>query len=154
MKRKQKENDKMEEINKAFSEVYDIINHLNKDLYKKVPSKFIQIIEKNRDLDYKVNIDYRKSIIEQELLKDTRVILSLMYRDYICTPEERKELLIKDRKEMEEEEKILRDKYEINFQKRNENLNDAKKNEEQNVAISIVKEKWYQKLFNLIFRRR
>lgn len=40
----------MEEINKAFSEVYDIINHLNRDLYKKVPSKFIQIIDKNRDL--------------------------------------------------------------------------------------------------------
>lgn len=40
----------MEEINKAFSEVYDIINHLSKDLYTKIPSKFIQIVEKNRDL--------------------------------------------------------------------------------------------------------
>lgn len=39
----------MEEMNKAFSEVYDIINHLSKDLYEKIPSKFIQIIEKSRD---------------------------------------------------------------------------------------------------------
>ena len=76
-----------------------------------------------------------------------------MYRDYICTPEQRKELLMKDKKEIEEAEQILRDKYEIDFKKRNESINVSNK-QNDNVAISVVKEKWYQKLFNLIFRRK
>lgn len=88
------------------------------------------------------------------MLKDTRIILSLIYRDYICTPELRKELLIKDKKEIEEAEKLLHDKYEINLQKRIENLNKKNTKEEENIAISIVKEKWYQKLFNFIFKRK
>lgn len=81
------------------------------------------------------------------------MILSLMYRDYICMPEQRKELLIKDKKEIDEAEQILRDKYEINFQKRNENLNISNK-QNDNIAISVVREKWYKKLFNMIFRRK
>lgn len=76
-----------------------------------------------------------------------------MYRDYICTPEQRKELLMKDKKEIEEAEQILRDKYEIDFKKRNESINVSNK-QNDNVAISVAKEKWYQKLFNLIFRRK
>ena len=59
----------------AYSEVYNIINHFEKELYDKIPQSFINAIEKNRDLNYKVNIDYTKTINEQELLRETRVIL-------------------------------------------------------------------------------
>ena len=40
----------------AYSEVYNIINHFEKELYAKIPQSFINAIEKNRDLNYKVNI--------------------------------------------------------------------------------------------------
>ena len=46
----------------AYSEVYNIINHFEKELYAKIPQSFINAIEKNRYLNYKVNIDYTKTI--------------------------------------------------------------------------------------------
>ena len=37
-------------INQAFSEVYDIIMHMEKEIYSKVPNEFIKLLENNRDL--------------------------------------------------------------------------------------------------------
>jgi len=37
-------------INQAFTEVYDIIIHMNKDLYNKIPKGFLEMIETSRDL--------------------------------------------------------------------------------------------------------
>lgn len=36
-------------INQAFSEVYDIINHMERSLYNKIPRGFINMVYKNRD---------------------------------------------------------------------------------------------------------
>jgi len=37
-------------INKSFSEVYEIILNMEDELYNKIPEKFIEMIEDNRDL--------------------------------------------------------------------------------------------------------
>lgn len=37
-------------INQSFSEVYDIVMHLEPELIKKIPKKFIDMIKTNRDL--------------------------------------------------------------------------------------------------------
>ena len=68
---------------KALTEVYDIINHLEKEIYEKIPNSFISIVEENMDKNYKVNIDYDAGINNQELLPDTRAILSLIYRKFV-----------------------------------------------------------------------
>ena len=98
-------------INKAYSELYDIINHLEPELYKKIPKEFIEKIDENRDKKFNVNIDYSKSINDQELLKDTRIILSAIYRDYICSKEKRQELIKNDRIELAKLDKAKREKY-------------------------------------------
>lgn len=43
--------DKMTNVtNQAFSEVYDIINHMEKSLYSKIPQGFKKMLYNNRDL--------------------------------------------------------------------------------------------------------
>lgn len=37
-------------INQSFSEVYDIVMHLEPELIKRIPNKLIDMIESNRDL--------------------------------------------------------------------------------------------------------
>jgi len=37
-------------INKSFSEIYEIILNMEDELYNKIPEKFIEMIEDNRDL--------------------------------------------------------------------------------------------------------
>ena len=43
-------------INQAFSETYDVINHMSKEMQEKIPKSFINLIKENRDLDYNFNI--------------------------------------------------------------------------------------------------
>ena len=140
----------------AFSEVYSIINHLDNNLYKKIPDNFIKMIENNRDLKYDVDIDYTKNINEQNLLHETRVILSLIYRDYLCTKEEREKIILKDKKELEQNEQILREKYKIDFEKRNAEKNKKEINFEEisktQALVEIKPKAWYEKLIEKILR--
>ena len=57
--------------------------HMNKDIRNKIPLGFINLIKNNKNDNYKLKINYNISINSQKLLKDTRTILALIYRDYI-----------------------------------------------------------------------
>ena len=144
--------------NQAFSEVYDVINHMSKEMQENIPKSFINLIKDNRDLEYTFNIDYTIDI-KKQLLKESKVILSLVYRDYLCSKEKREELLALDLEEIRREEKILQEKYQIDFEIRKkekiqneEELKDKEqeKQEEKNLPIEVEKEKWYMKIFNFI----
>lgn len=119
----------------VFSEVYDII--YNMEIYNEIPKSFIELIDNNRDKQYKVNIDYKKNINEQELQKGTRVILSLIYSDYLCSEEERKILIQKDKEALEKIEEEKREKY--NYDNIFKNKKSFEVNE-KNVAIVEYKE--------------
>ena len=140
-------------INQSFAEVYDIIMHLEKELYDKIPKNFIKIVESNMDKEYKVNIDYNKNINDQNLLQDTRAILSLVYRDYLCSPEEKKELIEKDKKELELEEERKREKYNPDNIFKNANTTKIEESEQkENTQIVEYKENIFKKFINKILK--
>lgn len=127
--------------NYAFTEVHDIINHMEENIKTKIPNGFRKIIEDNMDNTYQVNIDYSKSINEQKLLQETRVLLSLIYRDYICTPQEKANILRNDEMKLQKQEEILRKKYEIDFNKRQKNIQSNNKTKfNSNLQSRIVSE--------------
>ena len=133
----------------VFSEVYDII--YNMKIYNQIPKEFVQLIDDNRDKQYKVNIDYSKNINEQELQRGTRVILSLIYRDYLCSREEKQVLINKDKEEIKKYEEALREKYNPDniFKKSKENI-DVENN--TNTALIERKESIFTKIKKFIFR--
>lgn len=137
----------MESINQAFSEVYDIINHLDTKLYKKIPISFIEMIKQNKDDTYHPQIDYSISINRQELLKDTRTILSLIYRDYICSDEKREELRYNDIIEFRkyQEENAIGFNYDDIFKKRKEETPTNLNNE-----VVVYKENIFKKIIRFI----
>ena len=85
---------------------------------------------------------------------ETKVILSLIYRDYICTSEERTKLIDRDKTEIEKEKELLNKKYNIDFKNTKENKENEKNNNYAKTAnmslIEIKKEKWYKKIANRI----
>lgn len=131
---------------KVFSEVYDIIYHMEKELYNKIPKKFIHFIKENKDDNYIVNIDYSKSINEQELLQQTRVMLSLIYRDYLCDEEERQELIEKDKKELKRIEDENREKYNPDDIFKNKKL----ENYDNNLPIEVKRKNLLEKIIEFI----
>ena len=139
-------------INQVFTEVYDVINHMEIEMQEKIPPKFINLIKENRDLDYKLNINYKEDI-KKQLLKESKVILSLIYRDFLCSKEKKEKLLQLDLEEIRREEKILSEKYEIDFEKRKKekiekNIEKVKEQDEK-LPIKVEKEKWYKKIVEI-----
>ena len=94
-----------------FSEVYEIINHLTQELRNKIPSDFVEFVSKNKDNNYVSEIDFTKNINEQKISKETRVILAIIYRDFLCNKEEKKKLIKEDEKYLLELEKTKSEKY-------------------------------------------
>lgn len=140
----------MENINQAFSEVYDIINHLDTKLYNRIPTSFIEMIKENKDNTYQPQIDYRISINKQKLLKDTRTILSLIYRDYICSVQKREELKYNDIMELkkEQEENAIELNHEDIFKKKKQDVSIN-----LNTEIVEYKENIFKRIINFIKKK-
>ena len=78
------ENSLTKEYKRAFQEVSQIIQYLDKEDYAKLPNNFVKLIEKEKDKKYKVHITSDVPIYEQPLLEETKSILAVIYRLYLC----------------------------------------------------------------------
>lgn len=63
-----------------------------KSMQEKISSDFINLIEKNKETNYVSKIKPNVPINEQQLSETTEALLALIYRDYLCSEEERKNL--------------------------------------------------------------
>lgn len=128
----------------AFTEVNEILKYLSEDLLNKIPKEFIDNIKENMSTSYILKYDNTKGINEQNLKQETRAILSVIYRDYICDENIKKEIIQKDRKEwFDLEKKKEHGNIDVFPQKPIKNLN-TKENEalqvvkKQNIIIKII----------------
>lgn len=138
-------------INIAFAETYDIIKHSNNDIQNKISPKFMNLLMSAKDNSYRGNIDYEKPLDEQ-IQHETKVVLGIIYRDYLCTPEKRRELIRNETELLERIEKEKNEKYSVDnlFKNRQNQLNiqqqETIQSNEQNEIIEYKKEKWYEKI--------
>ena len=145
------------------AETIAVLENTEITLVAKIPNKLIEALQEKADeLGRKVNLDYTKSYKEQNISEETRTILTLFYRDYWCTKEQKEEV---NRIMLENEEryqKELREKYnpdkifeQTSTIKTSSNPLTANYNgdiikDEENKNLSLVKVedlKWYQKIF-------
>lgn len=78
----------------AFSEVDEILKIMPIDLLSKIPLEFRQTISKNKSKNYKVDI--KEPLEEQNLKDETVVILGVIYREFLASPEEKEKLQLKE----------------------------------------------------------
>ncbi len=71
------------------SEVDYILEHLNPEDKKKIPDYVIGFFKNNKSLFYKVNLDAKKKLDEQELRDETKAFLQLIYYKYLANEEEK-----------------------------------------------------------------
>ena len=135
----------------SFKEVYDILQNTDEKLVQKIPKNFVDFIKNNMDANYKTNIDPNIEIYKQTLLKETESILSLIYRSYWATDEEKNEFAKLDKSNFIESEKNKNEAYSTEnlyeiFEKR-KNLNNISLN--QNLIV-VEKESFLKKIINKI----
>lgn len=136
----------------AFTEVYEVLKLMPKQLLNKIPNKFYKMIEEERDKEYNPKI--QEPLEKQKLKNETIIILGLIYRDFLCSEEERKKLQEKDARELQEVqqklEEEIRQKYNPDNIFKNRNKIEEQMTLEKNSLIVVEEEKWYRKIFNII----
>lgn len=125
----------------AATEVLVILNNFSEEVLNKIPKKLIEFFKEVSIKDYEFKLDYNK---EKQITNKTKDLLAMVYRNYLCNENERKEF---DKRLFQNEEKYqnnLKEKY-------NPNIFENKK-EESSQRISLVeyKEVWYKKLLKNI----
>ena len=138
------------EYEEAFVEVDEIIKLMPVDLSSKIPLKFRQVISENKAKDYKIKI--QEPLENQKLKEETIVILGLIYRDFLCTPEEREKLQLKDAEELKRIEQEMQEQYDINkvFEKRKSGVHVEEYNNNQTDMIVYKEPGFIKRFFNLI----
>ena len=135
-------------LSKAFTEVYEILKVTPIELTSKIPTKFRKIIEENRDKEYRFQLE--EPFNEKDLKEETIVILGLIYRDFLASPEERDELQKKDAEELQRLEQEMQQQYNMEnvFQNRKNKYQEAF--QEQTDLVVYKEEGFLRKFFNMI----
>ena len=64
------------EYNKAYKEVLEVLKYMLQEEREKIPQKMIQMFKEKMDSNHKFKYDESKKFDEQELLIETKAILS------------------------------------------------------------------------------
>lgn len=96
-------------MKRAYAETYQILMHATQEVTLLIPTSFMEFLRENMDATRINHLDFSKNLMEMDLSRTTRVLLSLVYRDFLCSDVERKALVDKDREEIEAAGKVFED---------------------------------------------
>lgn len=100
-----------EEYKIAATEVLSILEYLPQSEVDKIPNKFKEFLKENSISDYNPNFDYSLGLDKIELKHKTKLLLAMIYLNYICSEEERLEYNKILYQNEETYQKYLREKY-------------------------------------------
>lgn len=129
----------------AYAEVDAILNMMESKYAEKIPRKLRDMFKEERLNDYEPKINSIESLDNQNLQRETLIILSIIYVNYWCENEEKRKNLIQKFAENEKKQEIeAREKYNpdnlFNKKVKEDNSdNILKKKTNSNVPISNEK---------------
>ena len=135
----------MSDYSKVFKELSEIFKYIPEEQMKKIPDEIIKRIEEKKDNEYNYEVMHIEDFQNQNMFKETRAILAVLYRDYWASEEERKEI-----KEQERIEYINTDNELSNNNKEIFIKNDKKIEKEAENAIIVYKESFIRKIIKKI----
>lgn len=140
----------------AYSEIFEILSLMEEEDKEKVPQEVRDFFEEQRMKEYKPKIRTDIPLTEQNLRRETVVLLTILVINYWCDSEEEKQSFID---ELEKNEKIKMELQEYNpdnlFKNRRKTKEDVVMEQVENVEMIQYKEnlftklkKWFEKIFN------
>ena len=127
----------------SYVEVLEILKHIPKEEYNKIPQEKIMFYENNKDNEYIYFYNEDNKVISRK----AETILINLYKNYIANVEEKSKI--------EEILKLNDTKLEIQKQKKY-NAEELFKNKTKDQDTSLIevpqKEKWYIKIYTFIKR--
>ncbi|MBQ2937484.1 MAG: hypothetical protein IJE05_01150 [Clostridia bacterium] len=141
---------------KSCTEVIIILNNMPIEYFNKIPTELIKAFEHNKDNDYNFFLDYSKDLKAQNISSFTLAILNNLYRDYWANEEERKEILEKEKYDLNILEQEKREKYNpdniFKKVKKDEYINVEITENNINTALIEYKESFFTRFKNFILK--
>lgn len=151
----------LENYDEAYAEVLEVLKYISLEDYNKIPKQYIEFMEENCDENcsfvYNIALPFEK----QEISNKAKDILGMIFRLFIISTEQKKELNAKDveiKKQKELEKKI---KYNTDnlFKKEHIKSNDGNSVNTEKHGTTLIKkeESIFIKIWNKIkniFRRK
>lgn len=131
---------------KAYKEVYEILKYVPEQEKEKIPKKVIDAIKNNMDTNYNFRIEESEIFEEIQLLRETKSILAVIYRDYWANESEKTRILQKQNYDIQKEEEKKQKKYNYDHLFKNKQNN----NKEIKELIVYEEQKWYKKFIKFI----
>ena len=133
-----------ETILDTFSEITEIFKYLDDSLLEKIPKDVRDKIISNRNEEYIFKYDKTKTLEEQPIKEETKNLLAMLYIEYCCDDDEKKQIIEKcEQNNILEEQKY---KYEGLFESK---VKDNEEKEELNLIVH-KKENFLAKLIRII----
>lgn len=147
-------------MGREYNEVVEILNHVPKEDYYKVPKNMIQMFKANMEPNYFFKFDTKKTLNEQNVSKDAKTIIAILYRDYWATEEQREKIIAKENYDKQKIEMEKQEKYGFNLKDKKQKIKENNIQESDIIENNILKnnmymtkvkeEKWYKRILNKI----
>ena len=139
----------------AFAEVYVILEYLDEEDYEKIPEELLNVIEKNRNKEYKYEMNDEFDLEKQPMLVETKAILFNIFRDYLSTPEQKEKIIRMQKEDMARLNKKKSEEYEKTMAKKQIfelSKDDEEGEKDQTSLIEVKKESFWKKALDKINR--
>ena len=77
------------EYEKAYLELYELIKRIPLKDRTKIPNDFIEFLKDNMNSNYIFKYDESKSLLDQDVMVETKALLVQVYEKYLSKPEEK-----------------------------------------------------------------
>ena len=133
------------EMDILMVEIKEIFKYISRDMYEKLPSKLITLVDDYQSQEYEFKYDISKGLIEQNISEDTQNFIAYLHYNYWTDEEGKKRI----ETEWDKNQKIFDEKYSYdNLFKKNKKQKIEQK--EEDIELIVFKEPWYKKIFSKI----
>lgn len=141
----------MEDIRaKAYKEVYEILKKVPEEDFNKIPKEVLIMLQTKMDKKYKYKISKDMDFENQQMLRETKILLAIIYRDFWATEYERDRINKKINYDVQKSEENKKEKYNPNEMFKNTIKEQVRVQENANLPSVIEKRNFFTKLVDYI----
>ena len=100
-----------EEYAKAYTELLEILKHIEKEEVNKIPQEQIERYKANQDKEYNYTYNSEIPLEDQPISHLTKILIANLYVEYWATDEEKEQIKKEDEEYFKKQEAIKQQKY-------------------------------------------
>lgn len=139
-------------LSNTYEEVYQMLKHMNKATVMKIPNNVLNNIIKNRNSNFKTNIDTTDLFNQENVSKEAIDLLSWIAYNYLLDNEKKQKIDKINQSFYIEVEKEKLSKYNPNDIFKNHKKQDVQKKSDKNVSLILYNENIFTKLLKKILK--